>query len=186
MRHFVKKWLVEKRKPFPQVCCEFLIPVKKTVPTKNLEHFQTCKGENDMGARIFCLFRFSKTFGQKSWSNQRLKKDIFFSILDKFYLPRLKLFGWDSFLGLQYSPHSCVPEYPMYFNDLFVCTNQGRPGYKIWSTFLQKQISSFLYYKNRILRGKERALFLSWRPLRCFFAKNQGRRKVWKSGGAQK
>ena len=55
---FCKKMTsVEKRKPFPQVCCEFLIPVKKTVPTKNLEHFQTCKGENDMGARIFCHFR---------------------------------------------------------------------------------------------------------------------------------
>ena len=171
---------VEKRKPFPQVCCEFLIPVQKTVPTKNFEHFQTIKGGNDIRERI--VFEF---FGQKKWSNQRLKSDIF-SILDKFYLPRWKLLGWDNFLGLQYSPHTCVPEYPMYFNDLFVCTNQGRPGYKIWSTFLQKQISSFLYYKNRILRGKERALFLSWRPLRCFFAKNQDRRKVRKPGGAQK
>ena len=48
---------VEKRKPYPQVCCEFLIPVQKTVPAKNFEHFQTSKGRNDMGARIVCLFR---------------------------------------------------------------------------------------------------------------------------------
>ena len=48
---------VEKRKPFPQVCCEFLIPVQKTVPTKIFEHFPTSKGGNDMGPKIVCLFR---------------------------------------------------------------------------------------------------------------------------------
>ena len=156
---------------------------KKLSQPKFLNIFQLVMVEMTWDQKLFAFF---ETFGQKSWSNQWLKQNVFFSILDKFYLPRLNSFGWDSFFGLQYSSHTCIPEYSMYFNDLFVCTNQGRPGYKIWSTFLQKQISSFLYYKNRILRGKERALFLSWRPLRCFFAKNQDRRNVRKSRKAKK
>ena len=81
---------VEKRKPFAQVYCEFLIPVQKTVPTKNSEDFKLVRVEMTWEQEIFAFF---ETFGQKSWSNQWLKQNVFFSILDKFYLPRLNSFG---------------------------------------------------------------------------------------------
>ena len=121
---------------------------KKLSQPKIRKYFKLLRVEMIWEQDFFCLFR---NICPEKLVQSMVKVGYFFQYLTTFTFRDYNFSVEIVFLGLQYSPHTCVPEYPMYFNDLFVCTNQGRPGYKIWSTFLQKQISCFLYYKNRIL-----------------------------------